>query len=161
MERRSGFKLSKLIFWWDNVERSITRLLLLLLVLMVIMQGIYQNQSLKAFFNPTQKLEGKSVENIKPSVIKGNIELTIQGSSYAGDIDIYVNGERVTSFYKDKVLLNVRNSDVIEISGVRSENTAMIQVTDSSENVVTPELGRTLTINGNLANLCRVKLNNN
>lgn len=158
MERRSGFKLNRLIAWWDTVENKITRLLILLFILLIVIQGLLVNQDIKTFLCPTEKLEGKSVEDVRPAVKSGDVQLSIQGSGYIGNVDILVNGERVTSFYRSTAQITVRNDDIIEISGVKIKNMSMVQVTSVSGNVISPEPGRTLTINNNLVYLCRVKL---
>jgi hypothetical protein len=70
----------------------------------------------------------------------------------------YVNGESVTTPDSKSIKLQVKDSDVIEVSAGSFNDTAMLKVTALSCNITVPELGKLIYVNNNLVMIDRVRL---
>jgi hypothetical protein len=55
-------------------------------------------------------------------------------------------------------MLQVKNNDIIEVSGAGFNDTAALKVTAVSENMAVPELGKLVYVNKNLVMIDRVRL---
>jgi hypothetical protein len=69
-----------------------------------------------------------------------------------------VNGEKVLSPSGKTIKLEVKDNDIVEISGSSFNDLAILRITSVTDNVTVPELGKVVYVNGNLVLVGRVKL---
>lgn len=144
--------------WWDRINRMISKGLVLLFAVLIISQFLLMNQTLKTFMSRTDKLEGKSIADSQLFIKKGEIEISIENVSSLNQLVFYINGEKVPAASGKSVRLQVKDSDIIEVSGADYNDIAMLRVTTVSENVIVPELGKLVYVNNNLVMIDRVRL---
>lgn len=144
--------------WWDKVNRRLNKGLVLLFTALIISQFLLMNQTVKTFISRTDKLEGISVADSQLFIKKGEVELSIENDSSLKKLIFYINGEKIPAAKGKAVKLQVKDSDIIEVSGAEYEDIAILRVTTVSENVMVPELGKLIYVNNNLVMIDRIRL---
>ncbi|MGE5632517.1 MAG: hypothetical protein ACM3TR_15700 [Caulobacteraceae bacterium] len=158
MSSTAGSRDNALINWWDKVSMRLVKLLILLFAMFMFIQFMFLNQTLKTFLSRTDKLEGKSVADSELLIKTGIVELTFENENNLKLLSFYVNGEKVPSPAGKTIKLEVKNNDIIEISGSDFNDIAILRITSASENITVPEPGKVVYVNGNLVLVGRVKL---
>lgn len=144
--------------WWNRINSLLYRILLFLFVAFLVSQVILLNQPLKTFISRTDKLEGKSIADSQLFIKKGEIEISVDNYSILKPLVFYVNGESVGTPDGKAIKLQVKENDVIEVSGAEHGDTVVLKVTGVSEDIMVPELGKLIYVNNNLVMIDRVKL---
>ena len=144
--------------WWSGINRIIYKGLVLLFTALIISQILLMNQTVKTFISKTDKLEGKSIADSQLFIKKGEIEISIENESSLGPLVFYINGVKAASGFGKSIKLQVKDSDVIEVSGADYNDTAILRVTKVSENITVPELGKQIYVNNNLVMIDRTRL---
>lgn len=144
--------------WWSRINTLLHRILILLFTLFLIAQVVLLNQTLKTFISRTDKLEGKSIADSQLFIKKGVIEISVDNYSSLRPLVFYVNGESVSSTGEKTIKLQVKENDVIEVSGAEYVETVVLKVTGLSEDIMVPELGKLIYVNNNLVMIGRVRL---
>lgn len=144
--------------WWENIDRKVSKALIVMFSLFIISQILLINQTAKTFISRTDRLEGISVEDSQLFVKKGEIEIYIENHSTLKPLVFYINGERVPAAEGRSVKLSVKDRDVIEVSGAGYSEMAILKVVSVSDNVTVPELGKLIYVNNNLVMIDRVRL---
>lgn len=143
--------------WWERINKIITKGLFLLFTALIISQFLLLNQTIKTFISRTDKLEGKSIAESQLFIIKGEIEISIENDTTLKSLMFYINGEKVAATAGRTVKLQVKDNDILEVSGAKYSDIAILKVA-SSENVTVPELGKLIYVNNNLVTIDRVRL---
>lgn len=149
---------SSFLSWWSRVNKLIGKVLMILFAVLIITQALLTNQTLKTFISRTDKLEGKSLAESQLFIKKGEIEISIESHTSLRQLAFYVNGEKVDSSGSKSIRLQVKDNDVIEVSGAEYFDTAILKVTDVSDDIVVPELGKLIYVNNNLVMIDRIRL---
>ena len=144
--------------WWDRINCRIKKGLVLLFTVLIISQFLLMNETAKTFISRTDKLEGKSIADSQLFIKKGEIEISIENYSTLKPLVFYVNGDSVETPESKSIKLQVKDSDVIEVSGAEYNDTAILKVTALSGNITVPELGKLIYVNNNLVMVDRVRL---
>lgn len=144
--------------WWDRINVLISKGIKLLLAALILSQILIMNQTVKTFISRTDRLEGKSIADSQLFIEKGEIEISIENYSALRPLAFYVNGDNVPTPAGRAIKLNVKDGDVIEVSGAEYNDTAILKVVTVSENITVPELGKLIYVNNNLVMVDRVRL---
>jgi hypothetical protein len=144
--------------WWNRINALIYKGIVLLLAALILTQVFLMNQTVKTVISRTDRLEGKSIADSQLFIKKGEIEITIEDYTALKALDFYVNGVSVPVHSGKSVILQVKDGDVIEVSGAEFNDMAILKVTSVSENVTVPELGKLIYVNNNLVLVDRVRL---
>jgi hypothetical protein len=144
--------------WWSRIDILLHRLLVFLFAVFLISQAVLLNQTLKTFISRTDKLEGKSIADSQLFIKKGEIEISVDNYSSLSPLVFYVNGESIKPSGDKTIKLQVKENDVIEVSGAEYGETLVLKVTGVSEDIMVPELGKLIYVNNNLVMIDRVRL---
>jgi len=144
--------------WWDRINITINKGLILLFSALIISQFLLLNETAKTFISRTDKLEGRSIADSQLYIKKGEIEISIENNKTLKPLVFYVNGNRIKAPSSQSIKLQVKDSDVIEVSGAEYNDTAILKITALSGNITVPELGKLIYINSNLVMVDRVRL---
>lgn len=158
MSNIRGNSDNDLLNWCDKIDGRLRKLLVFLLVSIIVLQLVFLNQTVRTFLSRTDKLEGKSVADSQLLIKKGEIEFTIENYDSTRYLTFYINGEKAPVKNGKRVLFQVKDNDVVEISGANFDDMAILRVTSVSDNVSVPELGKVVYINKNLVLVDRVRL---
>lgn len=144
--------------WWDKINSLLYRILILLFAIFLVSQVILMNQTLKTFISRTDKLEGKSIADSQLFIKKGEIEISVDNYSILRPLVFYVNGESIKTPDGKSIELQVKENDVLEVSGAECSDTLVLKVTGVSDDIMVPELGKLIYVNNNLVMIDRVRL---
>lgn len=144
--------------WWNRINNSLYRILAVLFAVFLISQVILLNQTLKTFISRTDKLEGKSIADSQLFIKKGEVEITVDNYSTLRPLIFYVNGESLKTPVGKSIKLQVKENDVIEVSGADCSDTVVLKVTGVSGDIMVPEPGKLIYVNNNLVMVDRVRL---
>ncbi len=147
--------------WWDKIEKKIlilTVILFLVLYVSQLLNFVITERGGSLLSSKVESLEGKSISDNQTNINTGTIEFTVISNSEFSDIHIYLNGEYYTSFNKKSVILNVKNDDIIEISGIKSKYPAKIKISSISNNILGLKLNDIVKVNKNFVVAGRIRL---
>lgn len=144
--------------WWSRVNKIICRAIVVLFVIFLAAQGILLNQTLKTFISRTDQLEGKSIADSQLFIRKGEIEIAVDNYSILKPLVFYINGESVATPEGKSIKLQVKENDVLEVSGAGLSDTVVLKVTAVSGDIMVPEPGKLVYVNDNLVMIDRVRL---
>ena len=144
--------------WWSRINRLLFRILVFLFAMFAISQASLMSQTIKTYISMTDKLEGRSIAESRLFIQKGEIEITADNLSSLSPLVFYINGEK-TGFASGKsIKLQVKENDVVEVSGAGCSETAVLKVTGVSGEIAVPEPGKLIYVNNNLVMIDRVRL---
>lgn len=144
--------------WWSRINRLLFRILVLLFVMFVISQVSLMNQTLKTYISRTDKLEGRSIAESRLFIQKGEIEISADNLSSLKSLVFYINGVKAGQASGKSIKLQVKENDVVEVSGAGCSDTVVLKVTGGSGEIAVPELGKLIYVNDNLVMIDRVRL---
>ena len=144
--------------WWNRINNMLYRILIVLIAVFIVSQATLLNQTLKTFISRTDRLEGQSIADSQLFIKKGEIEISVDNYSVLKPLVFYVNGEKVSTPEGTTIKLQVKENDVIEVSGAGIGDTVVLKVTGTSEDIMVPELGKLIYVNNNLVMIDRVRL---
>lgn len=144
--------------WWDRINNTISKGLVFFILALIISQLLLLNETAKTFISRTDRLEGKSIADSQLYIKKGEIEISIENNKTLKPLVFYVNGNRIKTQNGKSIKLQVKDNDVIEVSGAEYNDTAILKITALSGNITVPELGKLIYVNNNLVMVGRVKL---
>lgn len=161
MNSRALQRYNKFHQWWDKIEKKIlilTVILFLMLYTSQLLNFVTTERGGSMLTSKIESLEGKAISDSQTNINVGTIELTIVSNSDFSNMHIYLNGEYYTSFYKKSIILNVKNNDIIEISGINSEYPAKIKISSISDNILGLKLNDIVNVNKNFVTAGRIRL---
>lgn len=144
--------------WWDRLNGLIHRACVLMLAALIIAQAILVNQTLRTFVSRTDRLEGKSIAESQLFIKRGEIEISAENIPTLSPLVFYINGKSVGAPLSRTIMLEVKDNDVLEVSGGGYDSTVILKVTAVSENMIVPEAGKLIYVNNNLVMVDRVRL---
>jgi hypothetical protein len=144
--------------WWSRINRLLFRILVLLFVVFVISQASLMNQTLKTYISRTDKLEGRSIAESRLFIQKGEIEISADNLSSLKPLVFYINGVKAGTGAGKSIKLQVKENDVVEVSGAGCSETVVLKVTGVSGEIAVPEPGKLIYVNNNLVMIDRVRL---
>jgi len=144
--------------WWDRINIKLDKLLMLMLSLLLITQVVFLNQNTRTILSRIDRLEGSSVADSQLFIKRGEVELTIESHENTSGLVFYINGEEVPVRAGKSIKLTVKDNDVLEVSGADFSDIAVLRLSSVSDNVIVPEPGKIVYINGNLVLIDRVRL---
>lgn len=161
MSGRALQKQNKYYQWWAKIEKKIVRLAVLLFFVLYAVQllnFIMEQRSSGPLANAVDELEGIAVAESQTQINTGTIELSVVSKSDYSKLTIYINGEYYKSFNQKSISLMVKNNDIIEINGIKSEYPASIKITSISNNIVSPKLDSIIKVNKSFVHAGRITL---
>jgi len=144
--------------WWNKVNNTISKGLILFFSALIISQFLLLNETVKTFISRIDKLEGRSIADSQLFIKKGEIEISIENNETLKSLVFYVNGDRINTPQSKSIKLQVKENDVIEVSGEEYSDTAILKITALSGNITVPELGKLIYVSNNLVMIDRVRL---
>lgn len=156
MNSRSYQKYHRYHRWWSKIEKRIIVIAILLFLVLYAVQlvnFVIQQRGTSLLSKEVETMEDKEVKTVAQSQTQlntGTIELTANGPQFA-ELQIFINGEYYGNFSREKISLMVKNNDIIEVSGIKSQFPANITVSDKSHNVKQPKLHDSIQVDGSFA----------
>lgn len=144
--------------WWCRINRLLFRILVLLFAMFVISQASLMSQTLKTYISRTDKLEGRSISESILFIRKGEIEITADNLASLKPLVFYINGVKAGSSAGKSIKLQVKENDVVEVSGAGCSEMVVLKVTGVSDEIAVPEPGKLIYVNNNLVMIDRVRL---
>lgn len=142
------------------MERNLVRLTILLFITLYASQFInfvMQQRGVSILSKEVESLEGKAVTMTQTQLYMGSLELRATGKEYT-KLQIYINGDYYKNFDKESISLMVKNNDIIEISGIKSNDPVRVQIIGKSQNITAPELNSYVDVNKDFVIAGRVQL---
>ncbi|OGO78757.1 MAG: hypothetical protein A2Y23_13020 [Clostridiales bacterium GWB2_37_7] len=161
MRGRALQKQNKYYQWWANTEKRIQRLAIFLFIVLYALQlfnFVLEQRSSGPLSYALGKLEGVAIAESQTQINTGTIELSVMSKSDYSNIDIYLNGEFYQSFHQKSITLQVKNNDIIEVSGIKSEYPATIKITSITDNVISPKQDNIIKVSNNFKQVGRIRL---
>ncbi|MDF2520784.1 MAG: hypothetical protein K0R84_1412 [Clostridia bacterium] len=161
MESRASQKHNKYYNWWEKIEKRLVKAALFLFLLLYTAQAvnfIIMQRDGTMLTSRIERLEGKAISDSQTKINTGTIDLAVISNSDFSGIEIYINGDYYTSFTKKSISLTVKNNDIIEISGIKSQYPAKIKIENVSQNVLGINLHKIINVNKNFVMAGRIRL---
>ncbi len=136
----------------------IIRILTFLFAVLMVSQALLINNATKGFISRADKLEGKSVAESQLIINKGEVEICIENHSTLRPLIFFINGDAIVTPRGKSIKIEVKNGDIVEVSGAGLSDTAILKVTSASDNIVVPEPGKIIYVSNNLAMIDRIRL---
>jgi hypothetical protein len=161
MSGRALQKQNRYFEWWAKIERKIYKLAIFLFIVLYALQlfnFVMEQRSSGPLSYALGELEGISVADSQTQINTGTIELSVITQEDYSKIEIFVNGELDKSFDQKSVSLIVKNNDIIELSGIKSDYPATIKITSRTDNIISPKLDNIIKVNKGFKHLGRIRL---
>jgi hypothetical protein len=161
MSGRALQKQNRYFEWWAKIERKIYKLAIFLFIVLYALQlfnFVMEQRSSGPLSYALGELEGISVADSQTQINTGTIELSVITEEDYSKIEIFVNGELDKSFDQKSVSLIVKNNDIIELSGIKSDYPATIKITSRTDNIISPKLDNIIKVNKGFKQLGRIRL---
>ncbi|MDF2839343.1 MAG: hypothetical protein K0Q99_114 [Clostridia bacterium] len=161
MSSRSLQKQNRYYQWWATIEKKIYALAILLFIVLYSLQLInfvMEQRSSGLLSYALGKLEGVSIAESQTQINTGTIELSVITKSDYSKIQIYLNGEYYRSFDQKSISLIVKNNDIIEISGIKSDYPATIKITSMTDNIISPMQDSIIRVSNGFVQVGRIRL---
>jgi hypothetical protein len=161
MSSRALHRFNKYHKWWEKTEKIIFRLAIVLFALLYttqLLNFVLEQRGTGPLSAAIGRHEGVAVADSQSQLNLGTLELTVTSNSDYSKLEIYINGEFYSTFKQKSVSLNVKNNDIIEVSGIKSEYTATIKVTSLSENITSPKLNSSIRVDKGFYKVGRIRL---
>jgi hypothetical protein len=161
MSGRALQKQNRYFEWWAKIERKIYKLAIFLFIVLYALQlfnFVMEQRSSGPLSYALGELEGISVADSQTQINTGTIELSVITQEDYSKIEIFVNGELDKSFDQKSVSLIVKNNDIIELSGIKSDYPATIKITSRTDNIISPKLDNIIKVNKGFKQLGRIRL---
>lgn len=139
----------------DEIERYIIRSAVFVLVLLVLVQGLMTNDSIRFYLSLGEHLEGKKVEVPAASIKDRSADLQKASSPGIGSITIEVvdytgldqallliNGHKAGDFSEGRLTAAVASGDVLEIDATRYSHPIQFRVETVSSGIKFPTQGQ-------------------
>ncbi|MGI5911492.1 MAG: hypothetical protein ACOX6E_02755 [Syntrophomonadaceae bacterium] len=145
----------------NTVEKYLIRTIFFSLLVIVIVQGIMTNDSLRLYLSWSERMEGQVVEypvnsasnnevKDKPATLEATspetiLILSIDDYSSLSRAIILVNGVKKGCFDKKEASLKLKAGDIVEIDATAYNFSVSFKVSDCSNNLAYPEKGTVYT----------------
>ncbi len=152
-------KQKRSYYWFINLEKLIIKMLIIIMSLLIIIQFIYMRQDIDINLNTIGNLEGKSLNDTQGYINRGTIELTLHNLPYSEKKpQILVNGEKIAVFENNSATINIKNNDIIEVSGVGIKDAFLVKLAYTSDNIMHPKANDSILIENKIVILGKAKL---
>jgi hypothetical protein len=118
-----------------SIERFLTTAFLTAFVIMILAQAALMSPVVRAFLSVDNELEGRPLGLEEYLYSEGFIVLEIIGSDSKGDVKVLVNGIETERFSESRLMITVREGDIIEIDGTDAKQDVEVRIAEKSENV--------------------------
>ena len=146
--------------FFDRVERTLIRVIVIALVALVVVQGIMTNDQLRFYLSWSERMEGQALnlqeeeiptapDNAAQVAVAPQAWLTLGVKDFTAlpRAKVLVNGQEYASFDTSKVELKVNPQDVVEIDSTAYNFPVEYQVMSRSPNLAYPRQGQVYTDN--------------
>lgn len=161
MSSRVLKKYNKYHQWRDNIEKIILILAVmsfLMLYASQLLNFVITERGGSLLSSKVESLEGKDISDSQTKINTGTVEFTVISNSEYSNIHIYLNGEYYMNFNKKSVILNIKNNDIIEFSGIKSDYPAKIKISSISDNILGMKLNDIISVNKSFVTAGRIRL---
>lgn len=141
-----------------NIERLLFFLFIISFTVMLLVQAMLLDPSIRASIVVEDELEGTPLGEEELLYNEGFIILQLVGNTSGENIKVLINGEEFGSFIEDKIMLSVIDGDVIEIDGSNIQEEIDVVIESLSENVSEEFLGKRVTVSSNVKKLGKVRV---
>jgi len=156
-----------------GIEKYLIRTIIFSLLVIVIVQGIMTQDSLRLYLSWSERMEGQVVEYPVSHAVKNNsqskqpdaLEATSPETGLVIGIDdfsmlpravIIVNGKEKTTFNTQKVTLRLKAGDVVEIDSSAYNFPVNYRIIDCSSNLSFPKKGTVYTANQSIVMIGKI-----
>lgn len=161
MSSRALEKYKKYHQWRDKIEKIVLILAVmsfLMLYASQLLNFVITERGGSLLSSKVESLEGKAISDSQTKINTGTVEFTVISNSEYSNIHIYLNGEYYMNFNKKSVILNVKNNDIIEFSGIKSDYPAKIKISSISDNILGMKLNEIISVNKSFVTAGRIRL---
>lgn len=142
-----------------RMEKSIIKLAMAGIAVLVVFQVIMLNDTARVFLNYATRLEGGSLEDSAMLSSVGRVVLRLENDNTFHRAFILVNGEPVTALSSSEIELEVRNNDLVEIDATKVEDQYIYLTTVGvSDNVLQPSIGQRVKARNRIELFSRIRL---
>jgi hypothetical protein len=142
-----------------RMEKSIIKLAMVAIAILVFFQVIMLNDTARVFLNYATRLEGGSLEDSAMLSSVGRVVLRLENDNTFHRAFILVNGEPVTALSSSEIELEVRNNDLVEIDATKVEDQYIYLTTVGvSDNVLQPSIGQRVKARNRIELFSRIRL---
>jgi hypothetical protein len=142
-----------------RVEKSIIKLAVAGIVILVVFQAIMLNDTVRVFLNYATRLEGGPLEDSAMLSSGGRVVLRLENDNTFPQAFILVNGEPVKALNDYEIELEVRNNDLIEIDATNvGDEYVYLTTVGVSDNVLQPSIGQRAKARKRIELFSRIRL---
>lgn len=141
-----------------SLERVLFIFFIVSFVIMIIAQASFMNPTADASLHVGGQLEGSLLGQQEDLFKEGTIILQLLSKENDERLKVLVNGDESACFEENKVELNVKDGDIIEIDGSAMQEEAEVSVVSTSENISTGDSKMRITVQSNIKRLLKVKI---
>jgi hypothetical protein len=141
-----------------SIERFLTTAFLTAFVIMILAQAALMSPVVRAFLSVDNELEGRPLGLEEYLYSEGFIVLEIIGSDSKGDVKVLVNGIETERFSESRLMITVREGDIIEIDGTDAKQDVEVRIAEKSENVSQQCLNKSVRTKSDVRRLTIIRL---
>lgn len=139
----------------QRFEKSLFKLAVFMILLVIFSQYLMTFDTIRRIINPVDRLEGERIEQVfQPEYTHAQADLYIElvleaeGEVEPGLVKVLVNQVEKAVFRDRRVLLQVKEGDMIEIDGQELGEPVTIRIIEVHGSVKTPLVGHAVTTFG-------------
>lgn len=142
----------------SNTEKAFVITFFVLFASLILTQILLAAPTTRKLLVKDAEFEGSPIRMEENLFTEGELELELQNIQRDENLNILINGDEVAAFSNKSMVLKVRDGDVIEIDGTRTNNPAVVKITKSSSNIENSCVGKEFRVGTELKNLIMVKI---
>jgi hypothetical protein len=137
-------------------EGILTKTVLAALSLMILSQIVLSDPSIRSSIYEDYYSEGKQLKGEAWLFTPCKMELTLCSLNSCTDLAVLVNGEQRAVFMEKKVLLDLKQGDIVELDASALLTVADVQISSVSGNIKSL-LGKTITVTDGICRVARIE----
>lgn len=153
----------------DEVLRFLSRVVVLGVVLLVVVQGMMTNDKARFYLSFDERIDGQKIKvpaladnelTVKHETSQsslGTVTLELADYSSLDKARVLVNGREKARFTYNQVTITVQPRDLVEIDTTSYNRPVMVKVTRSSDNIAFPHPGILLSSEQSITLLGEIK----
>jgi hypothetical protein len=141
-----------------NIEKMLFLSVIIVFILMLLVQAALTNPTVRTFLNGHSTSEGIPLEQEEYLFSQGQIELKLLSENANENLKVLLNGDEITAFSQDTILLTVKNGDIVEIDGSDTPGGNEVEIVSKSDNVITDCQGKKLSVDKDVKQLVKLRV---
>ncbi|MBO8168327.1 MAG: hypothetical protein H0Z35_03960 [Thermoanaerobacteraceae bacterium] len=166
--RRHRKAVQDFTYWMDRLEKYLIRVVVTGVILLVIVQAYIFQDSTRFYMSFSERLNQEVAKfyrqypRARPTSSEvtafATVTIRLVNFSTLQKARLLINDVEVTDFREKQVTVKVNPGDVISIDGSYYMHKLVFEVVGTSGNILYPQEGETIEVNGDVVSLRPVKL---